>query len=533
VGTLAVQSCKIVRTVPVESSDAVVDSEITPAPVPINRVIFRIPNEREIKDTVVRASVRRGRALARNTKDSLRAYVGNALQCVSCHPNDATMPNAMPWVGVYARFPQYRSRNGFTIVLEDRINDCFRRSMNGKPLPVAGRDMRDLVAYMAFLSNGYPVGADVLGSGTPVLKPLRGDTARARALFTAKCAVCHEPSPIRKRSTSRHSSRYVLVLIFRGRNSTIPTATRLRTWRTRHWRPTEKRRSRVQGLVSKPHDVSLSAYHPECLSMVSFRRLAVLLAVASSTAMAQQVDTSKKAEPLFRWRDAWIGAGIVGVAVATIPFDTRLSEVFVDFGPQKNSIAYSTAKVFDNLGSPGALIIGAGAYVVGRLTGRSHVADLGLHTTEALIVAGTETFILKGLVGRERPAVDPTDAYRFKFGAGFGKGHDSMPSGHTTAAFAAVAAINHEVEHFWPHRPFIVKPLLYTGATLVGAARVYGLRHWPSDVIIGALVGTSAGIKVVRYNHAHPNNRLDRWLGAISIAPSPVDPGRWVLTVGN
>jgi thiosulfate dehydrogenase len=194
VGTLVVESCKVVRTVPVESSDAVVDSEITPAPVPVNRVVFRIPKEREIKDTVVLASIRRGRALARNTKDSLRAYVGNALQCVSCHPNDATLPNAMPWVGVYARFPQYRARNGFTIVIEDRINDCFRRSMNGKPLPVAGRDMRDLVAYMAFLSNGYPVGADVIGSGTPVLKPLRGDTARARTLFTAKCAVCHGPN---------------------------------------------------------------------------------------------------------------------------------------------------------------------------------------------------------------------------------------------------------------------------------------------------------------------------------------------------
>jgi len=142
----------------------------------------------------VLASIRRGRALARNTRDSLRAYVGNALQCVSCHPNDATMPNAMPWVGVYARFPQYRSRNGFTIVIEDRINDCFRRSLNGKPLPVSSRDMRDLVAYMAFLSNGYPVGAQVEGGGTPALKPLVGDTTRAKTLFAVRCVLCHGPN---------------------------------------------------------------------------------------------------------------------------------------------------------------------------------------------------------------------------------------------------------------------------------------------------------------------------------------------------
>ena len=196
VASMGITSCKAVRLPPGDTPNETppTDSELTPMPVPVSRVVFRIPSESEIKDTVVLASVRRGRAIARNTKDSLPQIVGAALACVSCHPNDGTLRYAMPWVGVYARFPQYRSRAGSTQIIEDRINDCFLRSMNGKALDRASRDMRDLVAYMAFLSNGYPVGAQVDGQSTPALKRLTGDTTRARRTFADRCARCHGPN---------------------------------------------------------------------------------------------------------------------------------------------------------------------------------------------------------------------------------------------------------------------------------------------------------------------------------------------------
>ena len=165
------------------------DSGITR--VSSDSVDFRVPDESEIKDSVLLASVRRGKALTAFTRDSLPAHVGNRLQCVSCHPDNGTRRNVMPWVGVYARFPQYRSRVGGIQVIEDRINDCFKRSMNGKPLVPESRDMRDIVAYMAFLSSGYPVFANVKGQSLPIIPPLAGDTARGAAAFVAKCSVCH------------------------------------------------------------------------------------------------------------------------------------------------------------------------------------------------------------------------------------------------------------------------------------------------------------------------------------------------------
>jgi thiosulfate dehydrogenase len=97
----------------------------------------------------------------------------------------------MPWVGSYARFPQYRPRSAKVDLIEDRINDCFARSMNGKALSTTGRDMHDIVAYLAFLSTGIPVGAEMEGQGLVRLAPRTGDLARGLDVFTTTCARCH------------------------------------------------------------------------------------------------------------------------------------------------------------------------------------------------------------------------------------------------------------------------------------------------------------------------------------------------------
>lgn len=155
------------------------------------RVPFRIPSERELTDSVYRASALRGRALLLATRDSLPRNVGNSLRCASCHLDGGLRPNAMPWVGSYSRFPQYRARSGKVDLIEDRINDCFERSMNGTRLSYAGRGMRDIVAYLAFLSRGIPVGVEMEGQGFPRLQPLKGDPARGVSVFSSTCARCH------------------------------------------------------------------------------------------------------------------------------------------------------------------------------------------------------------------------------------------------------------------------------------------------------------------------------------------------------
>lgn len=158
---------------------------------PRAKVPFRVPSDAELTDSSYRASAFRGRALLIATRDSLPRNVGNALRCASCHLDAGLRRDAMPWVGAYVRFPQYRARSGKVDLIEDRVNDCFRRSLNGRPLDPAGKDMRDIVAYFAFLSTGIPVGAELEGQGFPRLQPMNGDLNRGRAVFASVCVRCH------------------------------------------------------------------------------------------------------------------------------------------------------------------------------------------------------------------------------------------------------------------------------------------------------------------------------------------------------
>jgi thiosulfate dehydrogenase len=152
---------------------------------------FRVPLESEISDSTILASVRRGRALIHSTRDSLPQHVRANLSCANCHLGDGTQKDAMPLVGSYARFPQYRARSGRVDLIENRINDCFERSMNGRALDRNSQEMRDIVAYLAFLSRGFPVGIDMEGQSVPAIDPLPGDTARGRNVYGSRCVACH------------------------------------------------------------------------------------------------------------------------------------------------------------------------------------------------------------------------------------------------------------------------------------------------------------------------------------------------------
>ena len=91
----------------------------------------------------------------------------------------------------------------------------------------------------------------------------------------------------------------------------------------------------------------------------------------------------------------------------------------------------------------------------------------------------------------------------------------------STAAFAAASAVVSEAERGWPGHFWLVAPAMYGGATLVGLSRMYHDKHWASDVVLGAAIGTFSGLKVVRYAHDHPRNFIDRAILRADIAPGP------------
>jgi thiosulfate dehydrogenase len=145
--------------------------------------------------------VRYGHALFTNTAneigpavpDPAKRFAGNNLACQSCHLQGGTQSYAMPMVGIWGQFPQYRGREGDVDSIEDRINGCMERSMNGRALQPESREMKAFASYMRWLSTGVPAGAKLIGAGTLRIKePDRAaDPARGAQVYTQSCAACH------------------------------------------------------------------------------------------------------------------------------------------------------------------------------------------------------------------------------------------------------------------------------------------------------------------------------------------------------
>jgi membrane-associated phospholipid phosphatase len=248
-----------------------------------------------------------------------------------------------------------------------------------------------------------------------------------------------------------------------------------------------------------------------------------LLALSTAAGVANaQVDTIGSPRALFTYRDLVLAGAVTAVTLVARPFDDHYAARLQDSSTQANRKLQGTATFVRTVATPGSYVIGGTMYLAGRLSKNDRLADLGWHGTEALIVGELVAGVVKGTAGRQRPSVRPRNSNSYSLFRGFLGGDDfrSFPSGHTTSAFAAAAAVSSETSRWWPNTRWIIGPALFTGAALTGVSRMYNNRHWASDVLVGAGIGTFAGLKVVRYHHSHPGNRLDKWMLAGSISPT-------------
>jgi membrane-associated phospholipid phosphatase len=254
---------------------------------------------------------------------------------------------------------------------------------------------------------------------------------------------------------------------------------------------------------------------------------AVMLAASLAMGAAAPLGAQAARRPLFVPQDAAIiGAFALGT-LAAIPFDRRAAERLQHKGTQENRFLGRTAVLVRSIAEPGSLIIGATLYGVGRVANNDRMAALGLHGTEAIAVGlGTAT-VIKGIAGRARPyATADTNPRDFRALQGFAKeDFRSFPSGHTVMAFAAASTVTATVAQWWPHSNLYVAPAMYGGAALVGLSRMYNNKHWATDVVAGAAIGTFSGLKVARYHRVRPGNRIDRWLISGSVGAGGVSVG--------
>ena len=153
---------------------------------------FNVPDEINMPSGPEGAAINLGKTLITDTKKRLPNNVGNGLNCTNCHLGAGTVALAGPFVGLWGVFPEYRNRGGNIDSLQERINDCFVRSMNGKALAWDSTEMNAILMYIHWLSTGVPVGTAVVGRGMGIVDTaLKPDPAHGKQVYAEKCAACH------------------------------------------------------------------------------------------------------------------------------------------------------------------------------------------------------------------------------------------------------------------------------------------------------------------------------------------------------
>jgi thiosulfate dehydrogenase len=164
-----------------------------PAPPRADAKGIQVPPDTAIPDNALGRNILLGREIFTNTARAAPQFVGNDLSCSNCHLDAGRRPNASPLWAAYGLYPQYRSKNGHVNSFAERLQECFRYSMNGR-MPSAGDPVLvALESYATFLARGAPIGVTLPGQGFLKLpKAARApDYERGRAVYAENCAQCH------------------------------------------------------------------------------------------------------------------------------------------------------------------------------------------------------------------------------------------------------------------------------------------------------------------------------------------------------
>lgn len=188
---------------------------------------------------------------------------------------------------------------------------------------------------------------------------------------------------------------------------------------------------------------------------------------------------------------------LVGGALAAgvSPFDQSFNAHLQSHYDAVNAF-FAPAKYLGN--TPEQIALSLGTYAYGRVFDHDKVSHLGMDLLRAQIVTTALVQPIKYATHRERPD---------------GSNAQSFPSGHAAITFAGATVLERHVG--WRN-----SLLAYAVATYVAASRLHDNKHYLSDVVFGAAVGTIAGRTVTQHGR-------DNW----TLIPVDVPGGIAVLAV--
>ncbi len=134
--------------------------------------------------------------LGPDAPDAKLRYTSSRLSCGSCHLGDGAEPGTLSLPDTIQHYPRYSPRYGSTTTIEDRVNECMQRSMNGRALPKESPEMIAMASYIRSLGarqaaegSARPKAAEPPAFKTPARA---ADLAAGKKVLESKCAACHQ-----------------------------------------------------------------------------------------------------------------------------------------------------------------------------------------------------------------------------------------------------------------------------------------------------------------------------------------------------
>lgn len=177
---------------------------------------YVLPDTTLIPDDKTGAEIRYGMDLITKTakylgpNGSVMQLTGNKMNCKNCHLDQGRRLFSNNFIETYLKYPQYRPREGKVLTIEDRVNNCFERPMNGKLLPYDSREMRAIVAYIRWLSEGHIASfkKDSLHLGEIILIDRAANPENGKKVYENNCAQCHGENGQGKMDSISESYQY-------------------------------------------------------------------------------------------------------------------------------------------------------------------------------------------------------------------------------------------------------------------------------------------------------------------------------------
>ena len=166
--------------------------------VSTKEILWAAPDSSTIPNDEYGDLIRYGKKLIGHTS----RYIGpggsvnknaNGMNCQNCHLDAGTKAWAGNFGAVASLYPRFGDRRGGKETINQRISDCFERSMNGKAPDSNSREMKAMNAYISWVGKDVTKGKKPAGTGLeiPMYIERAADPQKGKMLYQQKCQRCH------------------------------------------------------------------------------------------------------------------------------------------------------------------------------------------------------------------------------------------------------------------------------------------------------------------------------------------------------